>query len=497
VLYFDAWAGIEPASALKEKLAEVARAAGIADALAGAPTIAELVGLSANDDQTLVLVLDQFEEFLINHAQGLDPLRKEMAALVRAQSVDARVVISLREEFLAAIEPFRQEILTLFQSTYRLESLPAAEVRKAIINPAARFGGEVEPALADRLVAELSEAPTEGGMAAPAPPAVSPASGWRTWIARIAARLSGRAVVSEPPGVSGEPDSIQRVGSGTIDLPMLQLVCEHMWRAAPVVDGRRTLTLDFYEKGLGGKRKILDDHIRSRMPRRWRDRLFTATLMRFLAPPSGLKISYSAADLAEYSRLDQKRVEAELMRLSGADARILRQRDFKESVRFELQHDALIRHITPWRNAVLAEAAVLRRLKWACGAVAVAVALVGSERLYHWKEVRDNTDSRLTDLKEMSSAEREQHAANTFDMVASYLLFQERGIEGFEHLKTLLVENQDLLPEGYATRTADFDAPSSSADSDLAMRFSTDWALDVQSFNRAWSEVAQQISGRW
>ena len=77
--------------------------------------------------------------------------------------MDARVVISLREEFLAAIEPFRQEILTLFQSTYRLESLPAEEVRKAVINPAARFGGEVEPALADRLVADLSEVSSDGG----------------------------------------------------------------------------------------------------------------------------------------------------------------------------------------------------------------------------------------------------------------------------------------------------------------------------------------------
>ncbi len=374
VLYFDAWAGLDPASALKEKLAEMARSAGVTDPLAGAPTIAELVQLSASDGRTLVLVLDQFEEFLTNHAQQLDPLRKEIAALVRAPSVDARVVISLREEFLAAIEPFRQEILTLFQSTYRLESLPAEEARKAVIKPAARFGGEVEPALADRLVAALSEAPSDNAMGPAAARDIGPAFVWRTWISRVVARLRGRAPVSETPVMSGEPESIQGVSSGTIDLPMLQLVCEHMWRAARVVDGRRTLTLDFYER-LGGRRKILGDHIRSRMPQRWRDRLFTATLMRFLAPPSGLKISYSAADLAEYSHLDQERVEAELMRLSGADARILRRREFKESVRFELQHDALIRHITPWRDAVLAEAAALRRLKMAGAAVAVAVVL--------------------------------------------------------------------------------------------------------------------------
>ena len=120
---FDAWAGSDPTTAIKDKLAAIAASIGVVEPLAGAPTIAELARLVTGNGKTLVLVFDQFEEFLVNHADALDPLRKEVAALVRTQAIDARVLICLREEFLAALEPFRQDILTLFQSTYRLEPL--------------------------------------------------------------------------------------------------------------------------------------------------------------------------------------------------------------------------------------------------------------------------------------------------------------------------------------------------------------------------------------
>lgn len=494
VLYFDSWAGAEPAWELKKALSEIVKSAGISDPLAGAPTLAELVQLTAADGQTSVLVLDQFEEFLINHPSDIDPLRKELAALVRSQSIDARVLISLREEFLAAIEPFRQEILTLFQSTFRLESLPPTEVHKAIINPASRFGGEVEPQLVDRLVTDLSEAPSAAGLNTTTHVDPTAWSGWRPWIARIAERVRGEADTYEPLTATDEARSSRPASSGTIDLPMLQLVCEQMWKASPIVDGGRKLTLHLYEE-LGGKQKILGDHIRSRMPQRWRDRLFTATLMKFLAPPSGLKISYSGADLAAYTGLDQQRVEAELRRLSGGNARILRQREFKESVRFELQHDALIRHITPWRDNVLAEAAAMKRLKWAAGAVGLLILLLVGQSWYHRKQVWDNTDNRLKAMEKIGN----QRVGNTFESVASYLLFQERGSERLDHLKRLLVENEKLLPEGYGTGAADTDinAPSNVNADSLSMRFSGDLALDVPSFNHAWSDVAHQISARW
>src|SRR5262249_16751519 len=143
VLCFDAWAGSDPITAIKDMLAAMAASIGVIEPLAGAPTIAELSRLMTGNGKTLVLVFDQFDEFLVNHANALDPLRKEIAGLVRAQTIDARVLICLREEFLAALEPFRQDILTLFQSTYRLEPLAIKEVEDAIFKPAKHFDGDV------------------------------------------------------------------------------------------------------------------------------------------------------------------------------------------------------------------------------------------------------------------------------------------------------------------------------------------------------------------
>jgi len=138
VRYFDNWTGKDPCALLKARLVKFASELGVPDAgiAAGAgpgkdpPTLTDIVGRIAKaDDRTAILILDQFEEFLVAHGKELDPLRKELASLVRASGLDVRVVLSLRQEFLAALEPFRNQILNLFQSTYLLDSLDDAAGR--------------------------------------------------------------------------------------------------------------------------------------------------------------------------------------------------------------------------------------------------------------------------------------------------------------------------------------------------------------------------------
>src|SRR5262245_54591148 len=61
VLCFDAWAGSDPITAIKDMLAAMAASIGVIEPLAGAPTIAELSRLMTGNGKTLVLVFDQFE----------------------------------------------------------------------------------------------------------------------------------------------------------------------------------------------------------------------------------------------------------------------------------------------------------------------------------------------------------------------------------------------------------------------------------------------------
>jgi WD40 repeat protein len=329
VVYFDSWAQEDPLRALKDTLIGMAAALNVPDPGRASPTLLELVRLLNNvDDQSVVLILDQFEEFLVHHGHALDPLRSELAALVRAPGLDASVVVALREEFLAAMEPFRQQILNLFQSAYRLEALSEADLRDAICRPAEEFGGSCEQPMADQLIRDLREGPAEAAAGA----------------------------------------------FPRVELPMLQLVCRELWMHA--AEGK--LSLDLYAR-MGGVRRILDTYVRNLMPKSTREQSLTARLLVHLAPPSGLKMSYAVEDLSSMTGLASAVIAAELVRLSRA--RILRTRQHRGGERFELEHDAFIPVLSSWRDQVLDRAQrrrTMRRAVYGAAALAVVISAVAT-----------------------------------------------------------------------------------------------------------------------
>ena len=492
VVYADGWSGSDPAGDVKDRLAAVAAKSGVVDPMAGAPTLAELARLMTADGKTLVLVFDQFEEFLVNHAQGLDPLRKDLAALVRMQAIDARVLISLREEFLAALEPFRAEILTLFQSTMRLEGLSDNDVLAAIQQPAARFGGSVDLDLAQRLLKDLS-----GSADAPVQ---APAEGGRlpTWLDGLRRWWAPHRPTA--PARTRDPTVPVATARG-IDLPMMQLVCRSMWDQAPVDHGRRVLSLALYETELGGNDRILARHIQSCMPRRWSERLFTARLMRFLAPRSGMKISYSVTDLSELADFepgDRPRMQAELVRLSDSHIRILHRREFRRDVRYELQHDALVRHIAPWRDAVLRDQRHLRWTLQAGTALLLLSAAWGWTRFHDLRQEHKDTTQKLLGLPRAPTPEQAKRATQEFEYVVNHLLNQGTGPDRLDRLRSLLQENAAKLPEGYALpdriESTVLLAP---ANAGLTLRYGAARQLDPADFQQAWAEVAQRLTIRW
>lgn len=510
VIYFDAWAQDDPLHALKEALIAAASEAGIADAGRGSPSLTELARLvCSSGDLGLVLVLDQFEEFLVHHGQSLDPVRSELAALLRAPRLEATVVLSLREEFLAALEPLRHQILNLFQSTYRLESLPDEGLHRAIQLPAKLFGGECDRELAEKLIADLR---------------------------------------SRNAGSSG--------GSQMLELPMLQLVCQQLWAHAD--QGRLTVAL--YDQ-LGGARQILDDYVRSLMPKSWADQRFTAQLLMHLAPSSGLKTSYAAQDLEEIAGLNRTRVESELRRLS--DARILRTREHRTAERYELQHDAFIPVLHSWRNTVVDRE---RRFKWirrllltsACVGVltAAVVALVyyratiieSAERRRQEDQRRSNFDRELmavkleskereleqaelaqrqseelrkqaelamqqsealrlqleqwqtggilTDLRTLPAADRKALAPGRFDVVTYYVLSRTEGEGRMDKLRDLLIKNADLLPPDYAVLPARPLEPMNER-WPLTLQYAAGRDLDEAGFNTMWREHRDFAVKEW
>jgi WD40 repeat protein len=352
VRYFDAWGGELPATALALELVQAASSAGVSDPDKGAPTLVELVRLLAHaTGKTVVLILDQFEEFLTAHGGRLDPLKGELAALVRTPGLDVRVVIAMREEYLAALEPFRREFLQLFESTYRLEPLCADGLRDAIEKPIQRFDGSCEPGFVDLLIADLAtQSPT--------------------------AR-------NDQPMVGVDRD---------VELPMLQLVCRQLWE---VVAARkaRAFTIAVY-RAQGKADGILDSYVQSVMPARREDQVVTASLLKFLAPPSGLKMSYSVQDLVDPTGFSAERLERELDRLEGC--RILRGRKYQGGKRFELLHDAYINILRPWVKTVLEKVRSYRaRRKAALWGGGVIVFFAAAAALLVSQQMADSANDRL------------------------------------------------------------------------------------------------------
>lgn len=88
--------------------------------------------------RTLLVVFDQFEEFFtIFHDQPLKRYAfvREIAALVRGGAHGVRIIFSLREDYLYALDDFQRQLPDLFSSAYRLLPLSAFGARAAIVRP--------------------------------------------------------------------------------------------------------------------------------------------------------------------------------------------------------------------------------------------------------------------------------------------------------------------------------------------------------------------------
>jgi hypothetical protein len=449
VKYFDNWTGDDPCATMKARLVKFASELGVADVKSDAP-LTEIIGQIAQaDDRTGVLILDQFEEFLVTHGRQLDPLRKELAALVRASKLDLRIVLSLRQEFLAALEPFRNEILNLFQSTYLLDSLDEQGLRDAIEKPVQKFGGDYEAALTDKLVNDLRADGDRGALPITASP---------------------------------------------VDLPMMQIVCGRLWEVAAKRNQTR-LTLALYTE-LGGADKILEKYVREVMPRKWSDKVLTARLMRLLAPGSGLKKSYSSAELAENDNLDPDRVSAELERLSAQ--RILRIREYHGQKLYELQHDAFIRFITPWREEVLQKEKLRQRFKWVGAGAVITVVMIGLYLAADYRELK-KSEALISSLKDESLENRHKFAAVRLDTATTDLLFRWKS---YAALSDLLEKNKEMIPDGYGLANAPTEE-SESTDSDdrtppsgdqkcpfICVHYSSERKLDQSYFEQEWRYLA-------
>ena len=107
----------------------------------------------------LFLIFDQFEElFVLGSKAEQDQFYATLQAVL-GTDVSCRIIISLREEYLALLDPFERAVPTLFDKRLRVETMTHSNVEKVILGTTAAHGITLEHGAetAQKIIAQLDE----------------------------------------------------------------------------------------------------------------------------------------------------------------------------------------------------------------------------------------------------------------------------------------------------------------------------------------------------
>ena len=120
--------------------------------------------LDADADLDLFLVFDQFEEiFTLDPTDWNDKetFLHELGSAMANRSIFA--LFSMREDFIAQLDPYESSMPTRFSNTYRLELLGPSDARSAIQKPAEAAGVEFADDAANGLIEDLRSVRVDRG----------------------------------------------------------------------------------------------------------------------------------------------------------------------------------------------------------------------------------------------------------------------------------------------------------------------------------------------
>jgi tetratricopeptide (TPR) repeat protein len=350
---------------------------------------------------TPVLVFDQFEEvFTLRDQAFRDALAGELGALAtgipperlrgaslardaRIERPEVKLLISLKETHLGALEQFSASIPGLFQERLRLEPLSESEARDAVVQPAKLTAKEGEPAYWTK-----------------------PFTYDENVLDKMLTYLKGRSDVIEPF--------------------QLQLLCQHAEGIAQRKESAQTasvpvtLTMDDF-RGNNAFGAVLTNFYRdvlSRIPSPGERKRAAELCEEGLLGSSGQRLMLEKKQILS----DYHIAESTLDQLGRQ--RLVREERRMESTFFELSHDRLAESVFAARSGKLPKS--MRRALWAAGvaallivAVVIVVVLQASNRAV--QKERDSAENLLGFLL------GEQFLGEVRDVGRSTLLQQLQG----------------------------------------------------------------------
>jgi hypothetical protein len=309
---------VERVAGCAPAVADSAAKGSLGDAL---HAMAEAAGL------TILLVLDQFEEYFLYHPDdlGTGSFADQFPELVHRPNLRIHVMISIREDAVSKLDRFKGRIPGLFESTLRIDPLEREQARQAITRPLDTYNREHElVANPIRFEPTLVDAVLEG-----------------VKTGAIELEFAGRGRL-DPAAGSGREAKEQ--AKRPVEAPFLQLVMTRVWDEERRL-GSRLLRLRTFQD-LGGAGGIVRKHLDEVLGRLvWSDRPVAEEALTYLVTPSGTKIALEPSFIAEKTGYSTERVGAVLERLAAPDCRVVRKLESPEqsATRYEVFHDVLAR----------------------------------------------------------------------------------------------------------------------------------------------------------
>ena len=286
---------------------------------------------AAAADATLLVILDQFEEYLL-YSSGETRARRfadELAASINRGDLRANFLIAVREDAYASLgDLFGGKVGNLYGNYLHLEYLDRRAARDAIVRPIERFNAEhpgnspvqIEPALVDAVLDQVQTG-------------------------QVAFEHEGRGALTSGNGATRERDQVET--------PYLQLVMSALWEHEHQ-EGSKSLRLATLIE-LGGAEQIVRSHLDKAMRDLSDEERETAIeVFDHLVTPGGTKIAHTISDLAGYSKRDPEQVQTLIGHLTSGDQRILRPVPAAPGdegrPRVEIFHDVLAPAILSWRS---------------------------------------------------------------------------------------------------------------------------------------------------
>jgi hypothetical protein len=426
VVYVKRWAGDPVARLLQRVGDEIVRALGVSPAELGTPSsgLAEaLAEWSTRWNLDLLIILDQFEEYFLYHADEdedhPEPFATEFTRAVNRADLPVSFLVAIREDALAKLDRFKGRIPKLFENYVRIRHLRASQAEAAIVEPLARFS-------------ELS--PREEPWTAEPELVRQVLTGVQ--VGKVVLSVVGRGVAAEPAdGQETDPP---------IETPYLQMVLTRLW-AEEGRRGSRRLRLRTLEE-LHGPEEIVRTHLFESMDALPPDQQEVAAgVFHHLVTPGGAKIGHTAKDLALYTGLPEERVRSLLRVLSAPGAPILRTVGAPPGQdgepRYEIFHDVLAPAILGWRadweTRREAETAAHHKLEertrrwrrgrvWAGVIVAVVLAAMAGEAVRSDHRERAAVAGEAAAERQAYQAEESASRANATARVSSRMAYTAR-----------------------------------------------------------------------